>query len=91
MGNLTKRRGQNGKLKNGVLGRMVILAEEEEEKRKQMERAVRRRSGTIGSLLGVWRRLTWLFLIGCCGGGMSTIVSGGDGNGWCCGGDGHTI
>lgn len=46
MGNLTKRRGQNG-----VLGRMIILAEEE--KRKQMERAVRRRSGTIGSLLGV--------------------------------------
>lgn len=90
MGNLPKRRGQDGKLKSGVLGRMVILAEEEE-KRKQMERAVRRRSGTIGSLLGVWRRLTWLFLIGCCGGGILTIGCRGDGNGLCCGGDGHTI
>lgn len=45
----------------------------EEEKRKQKERAVRRRSGRVGRLLlGFWRRLVWLFLIG--GGGMSTIM-----------------
>lgn len=48
----------------------------EEEKRKQKERAVRRRSGRVGRLLlGFWRRLVWLFLIGGCGGGvMSTIM-----------------
>lgn len=43
----------------------------EEEKRKQKERAVRRRSGRVGRLLlGFWRRLVWLFLIGGCGGGV---------------------